>query len=230
MDLQSLVTGVEAYIRQRLAHYLEELRELCAIDSGSYNKAGLDEMAARLGERIRELGMQVTIIEREDWGNDLYSVLRGNGGGNVLLVGHIDTVYPTGTAAARPLRVEGDTIFGPGVSDMKGCILSAIYVIEALAAMDYRSFGEIRLLCVSDEEINTRHCLDIMQTACEDVQGALILEAARANGDIVSARKGLSYYTLSARGHSAHAGVEPEMGRNAIGIRIPVYNIAGICY
>ena len=216
MDLRSLVTGVEAYTQQRLSHYLEELRELCAIDSGSYNKAGLDEMAARLGARVRDLGMQVTIIEREDWGNDLYSVLRGDGGGNVLLVGHMDTVYPVGTAAARPLRVEGDTIFGPGVSDMKGCILAAIYAIEALVAMDYRSFGEMRLLCVSDEEINTRHCLDIMQTACENVQGALVLEAARANGDIVSARKGLTYYTLSARGHSAHAGVEPEMGRNAI--------------
>jgi len=216
MDLQSLVTGVEAYTRQRLSQYIEELRELCAIDSDSYHKSGLDEMALFLAARIRGSGMQVTIIERQTWGNDLYGVLSGNGGRNVLLLGHMDTVYPVGTAAARPLQVQGDIIYGPGVSDMKGCILSAIYAIEALSAMNYRSFGEIRFLCVSDEEINTRHCQDIMQNACENAQGALVLEAARSNGDIVSARKGHTWYMLTAHGRSAHAGVEPEKGRNAV--------------
>jgi glutamate carboxypeptidase len=216
MDLQSLVTGVEAYTRRRLSQYIEELRELCAIDSDSYHKSGLDEMALFLAARMRGSGMQVTIIERQTWGNDLYGVLSGNGGRNVLLLGHMDTVYPVGTAAARPLQVQGDIIYGPGVSDMKGCILSAIYAIEALSAMNYRSFGEIRFLCVSDEEINTRHCRDIMQNACENAQGALVLEAARSNGDIVSARKGHTWYMLTAHGRSAHAGVEPEKGRNAV--------------
>lgn len=216
MDLQSLVTSVEAYARQRLSQYIEELRELCAIDSDSYHKSGLDEVALFLAARMRGLGMQVTIFERQTWGNDLYGVLPGDGDRNVLLLGHMDTVYPVGTAAARPLQVQGDIIYGPGVSDMKGCILSAIYAIEALSALDYRSFGEIRFLCVSDEEINTRHCQDIMQKACENAQGALVLEAARSNGDIVSARKGHTWYMLTARGRSAHAGVEPEKGRNAV--------------
>src|SRR6266436_8586433 len=187
MDLQSLVSGVEAYTQQHLSHYIEELRELCAIDSDSYHKPGLDEMAARLGARMRNLGMQATIIERADWGNDLFGVLQGKDGGNVLLLGHIDTVYPVGTAAARPLLVDGDTILGPGTCDMKGCILSAVYTVEALLSAGYRSFGELRFLCVSDEEINERHCEDIMQQACRNCQRALVLEAARANGDIVSA-------------------------------------------
>src|SRR5437660_4470955 len=140
----------------------------------------------------------------------------GNGAGNVLLLGHMDTVYPVGIAATRLVQVEGDIIYGPGVSDMKGCILSAIYAIEALLAMNYRAFGEIRFLCVSDEEINVRHCQDVMQTACENVGGALVLEAARSNGDIVSSRKGHTWYKLTALGRSAHAGVEPEKGRNAV--------------
>lgn len=216
MDLQSLVLGVQSYTRERLPRYIEELRELCAIDSDSYNKPGLDEMAARLGSRMRGLGMQVTIIEQETWGNDLLGVMQGDGGGNVLLLGHIDTVYPVGTAAARPLRVEGDLVYGPGVSDMKGCILSAIYAIEALQALNLHSYGELRFLCVSDEEINVRHCKGLIQQACQDCQAALVLEAARANGDIVSARKGSAVYTLTAHGRSAHAGVEPEKGRNAI--------------
>ncbi len=216
MELQSLVAGVEAYTRQRLSQYIEELRELCAIDSDSYHKSGLDEMALLLAARMRGLGMHATIIERESWGNDLLGVLHGNGGANVLLLGHIDTVYPVGIAAARPVRVEGDIVYGPGVCDMKGCILSAIYAIEALVATHYNSFGEIRFLCVSDEEINTRHSQDIMQQACDNAQGALVLEAARSNGDIVSARKGHTWYRLTAQGRSAHAGVEPEKGHNAV--------------
>jgi glutamate carboxypeptidase len=216
MDLQTLVAGVEAYTREHLSQYIEELRELCSIDSYSYHKPGLDEMALFLAARMRGLGMHATIIERQSWGNDLLGTLHGNGGANVLLLGHMDTVYPVGIAAARPVQIEGDIVYGPGVCDMKGGVLSGIYAIEALKAMNHYSFGEIRFLCVSDEEINTRHCQDIMQTACENAQGALVLEAARSNGDIVSARKGHTWYMLTARGRSAHAGVEPEKGRNAV--------------
>jgi glutamate carboxypeptidase len=214
--MESLVLDVEKYVQQRLPQYIEELRTLCAIDSYSYHKSGLDAVARWLAIRLQSLGMEATIIEREKWGNDLFGVLQGDGSGNVLLIGHIDTVYPVGTAAARPLRVEGDTILGPGTCDMKGGVLSAVYAIEALLAIGGRSFGELRLLCVSDEEINERHCEDIMQQACQGCQRALVLEAARANGDIVSARKGNAWYTLTAHGRSAHAGVEPEKGRNAI--------------
>jgi glutamate carboxypeptidase len=216
MELQSLVTGVEEYTRQRLSQYIEELRELCAIDSDSYHKPGLDELALFLAARMRGLGMHATIIERESWGNDLLGVLRGNGGANVLLLGHIDTVYPVGIATARPVRVEGDIVYGPGVCDMKGCILSAIYAIEAMVASNYHAFGEIRFLCVSDEEINTRHSHDVVEQACDNARGALVLEAARSNGDIVSARKGHTWYRLTAQGRSAHAGVEPEKGHNAV--------------
>jgi glutamate carboxypeptidase len=216
MKLSSLVREVEEYTRLRLPQYIEELRDLCAIDSDSYNKAGLDEMAVVLAERMRGIGMQGEIIRREQWGNDVYGVLRGTGQGNVLLLGHIDTVYPPGTAAERPLHIEGNIAYGPGVCDMKGCILATIYAIEALQAAGFHEYGELRFLCVSDEEINTRHIQDIMERACVDCQYALILEAARSNGDIVSARKGTTSYMLTAQGRAAHAGVEPENGRNAV--------------
>src|SRR6266567_5160401 len=112
--MESLVLSVEAYVRQRLPQYIEELRTLCAIDSYSYHKPGLDAVAAWLVERLQHIGVEATSIEREKWGNDLYGVLKSDGRGNVLLLGHSDTVYPVGTAAARPLRVDGDTSLGPG--------------------------------------------------------------------------------------------------------------------
>jgi glutamate carboxypeptidase len=216
MDLQTLVSEVATFTQQRLTHYVQELTALCAIDSGSYYKPGLDATALHLANRLREIGMQTTIIENDLWGNDLLATVKGTGSGNVLLLGHIDTVYPTGTAAQRPVRLEGETLYGPGVCDMKGCILSALYALEALLTINYRDFGEIRFLCVSDEEIFERHCLDTIREACQDCQGALVLEAARANGDIVSARKGNAGYLLAAHGRAAHVGVEPEKGRNAI--------------
>lgn len=212
MDLQPLVRDIEAYTQQRLSQYIDELRELCSIDSYSYYKPGLDEMALWLAMRMRSMGVNATIIEHEEWGNDLVSVVHGKGEGNVLLVGHTDTVYPVGIGTARPVRLEGDMLYGPGVSDMKGCILSAIYAIEAMLAAGYRPFKELRFLCVSDEEITSRHCLKLIEHASRKCHGALILEAARDNGDIVSSRKGNARYTLTARGHSAHAGVEPEKG------------------
>src|ERR1700676_2468900 len=83
MDVPSLVREVAKYTQQRLPQYIEELRELCAIDSDSYNKVGLDEMALVLAERLRGIGMHVDIIRRETWGNDMYGVVRGTGQGNV---------------------------------------------------------------------------------------------------------------------------------------------------
>ena len=216
MDLQALVLAVAAYTQERLPSYIQELTELCAIDSDSYSKPGLDTMALRLAGRMRDIGMNATIIENEIWGNDVLAVVKGDGGGNVLLLGHIDTVYPIGTAAERPVRVEGEAIYGPGVCDMKGCILSGIYAVEALMTMGYRDFGEIRFLCVSDEEILVRQCKETIREVCQDCQVALVLEVARASGDIVSSRKGNAGYSLTADGLSAQAGVEPEKGRNAI--------------
>ena len=216
MDVQTLVMDVEQYVGQRLPQYIDALRELCSIDTYSYHKSGIDKMARLLAARMRALGMEVSLIERQQWGNDLYGVAHGQGGGNVLLITHMDTVYPVGTASAHPVLVEDDTVYGPGVSDMKGGILNGLYAIQALLAQGYRPFGEIRVLCVSDEEIPVRHCRDIMLKACRGSQAALVLESARANGALVSARKGGACYTLTARGHAAHAGVEPEKGRNAI--------------
>jgi glutamate carboxypeptidase len=214
---QLSVCDVEQYVQDHLPHYLKELSDLCAIDSGTYYKEGVDMVALYLEERMRSLDMDVSLCRQEKWGNDVYATLHGDGQGKVTLLGHIDTVYPVGTAAARPVQVQGDKVLGPGVYDMKGCVLSAVYAIEAILAQNYHHFGEIHFLCVTDEEISEeRHSRNLIWQACQNSQGVLVLEGARENGDLVSARKGGSWYKLSAHGHCAHAGVEPEKGRNAI--------------
>jgi glutamate carboxypeptidase len=210
------VQEVQSYVENHLQQYLKELSDLCGLDSGTHNKPGVDEVALYLAGRMRGLGMDITMFENEQAGNDIYGVLHGKGYGNVLLLGHIDTVYPVGTAITRPVRVEGNMVLGPGVYDMKGCVLSSIYAVEALVALNCHDFNEIRLLCVSDEEISTRHSKEIIRQACQGCQSVLVLEGARENGDLVSERKGGSWYRLCAHGHSAHAGVEPEKGSNAI--------------
>lgn len=213
---QVSIGDVKYYVQDHLQRYLKELSDLCAIDSGTYDKAGIDRVSLSLQKRMHGLGMEVSLYEQEKWGNDLYGILRGNGQGKVTVLGHIDTVYPMGTAAARPVQVQGNKVLGPGVYDMKGCILSTVYAIEALLAQDYYNFGEIHFLCVTDEEISERHSQNLILQACQNSQRVLVLEGARENGDLVSARKGGSWYKLSAHGHCAHAGVEPEKGRNAI--------------
>ena len=104
MNRQSLVLDVQSYMQHHLPQYVEELCNLCAIDSGSYHKLGLDEMAKVLATRLRGLGMDVTLFEQEQWGNDLLGVIHGDGGGTMVLLGHIDTVYPVRTAAVRPRK------------------------------------------------------------------------------------------------------------------------------
>ncbi|GCE23081.1 M20/M25/M40 family metallo-hydrolase [Dictyobacter kobayashii] len=218
MELQVLVQAIERLVDQHLPHYVDDLRLLCAIDSGSDYKPGLDQVGMFLVSRMQQLGMTTSVIENGLNGNDVVGTLSGHGRGRgkIVLLGHIDTVYPVGVAEQRPLQIKGTRLYAPGASDMKGCILAALYALEAMVSLHYDDFAEICLLCVSDEETSLRHSIPLIQHVCRDSDAVLVLEAARENGAIVSARKGSAWYKLTAQGHAAHAGVEPEKGKNAI--------------
>ena len=215
VDLHALRAAVEA----RHPRYLAELEQLVNIDCGSYSSAGVNRVADFVAGALAELGATVERIPHapaadETALGDLVVGRMQGGGPRVLLIGHMDTVFPEGTAAARPFRVDGDRALGPGVSDMKGGLLAGLHAIAALCA----GGAEPNLTFVAnpDEEIgspfSTPHIRAL--TAGHDV--ALVLECARANGDVVSARKGIADFEITFTGRAAHAGVEPEKGRSAI--------------
>jgi glutamate carboxypeptidase len=135
----------------------------------------------------------------------------------VLLVAHLDTVYPIGTAAARPVRRDGDVLLGPGSCDNKSGLLSGLYAMAALESLDLLGqLGGVTLVCGSDEETDMATSGPLLERLATQHTIGLVLEAGRENGDIVSARKGGGHFVLEVHGKAAHAGVEPHKGANAI--------------
>lgn len=199
-----------------LPAYLADLRALVGRDCGTHNKAGVDAVGALVRQRLESLGAEVTAFPHQQFGDCLYGGWRGRGTARILLLGHMDTIYPDGTVARHPLRQEGSILKGPGTCDMKAGLLSAIYAAHAVAASDFDQFAEIGVFCNSDEEINSPVSRHLYAPLAQQAHAALVLEAARANGNIVSSRKGAGTFTLTVRGRAAHAGVEPEKGANAI--------------
>ncbi|MBC8162793.1 MAG: M20 family metallopeptidase [Roseiflexaceae bacterium] len=207
------------YLEPRLERYIEELRQLCAIECPTSSKAGVDQAGAWVRQWLNARAWEAKQYPAETVGDGLLATVRGGtpGGLRVLLAAHLDTVYPVGVAAARPLRQEGDNILGPAAADNKSGLLSGLYAMAALEDCGLLApFESISLLCGGDEETDMRASLAILQALAPHYDLALVLEAGRENGDIVGARKGNGQFVFEVHGRSAHAGVEPHKGANAI--------------
>ncbi len=205
-------------VKRRLPDYLTDLEAIVNIESGSYTKDGVDEVATWMADRLSALGASIERHHHADLGDTIVATFVGGGGPTVLLVGHTDTVFDPGYLARRPFEIAGDRVLGPGVSDMKSGLLTGLYAIAAVQAISAdASLPLDRLIYVvnPDEEIGSPVSRELIAQLAEGVDAAFVLEAARANGDIVSARKGMMHLRATIHGRSAHAGVEPEKGRSA---------------
>jgi glutamate carboxypeptidase len=218
MDLEVL-RGIAA---EGYDAFVAELEQMVNVDCGSYTPDGVNTIADLCEARMREHGWKVNRRphapdEGEPQLGDLVvGELEGAGGPSILLVGHMDTVFDEGTVAERPFRIEGDRARGPGVSDMKGGLLTGFHAVEALQRAGFDGYGRITYVCNPDEEIGSPFSGPVIGELAPAYDVAFVLEGARANGDIVSARKGITDYTIEFTGRAAHAGVEPEKGANAV--------------
>ncbi len=193
--------------------FVERLSEFCGMDTFTGDVPALDRCAAVLAGWAESAGLSVELVPSPD-GQHLIASTAGAGTGRVLLIGHHDTVFVPGTAAARPVRVEGTRALGPGVADMKGGVLVALDAMARLARDPAGPHGRVELHCVPDEEGRNiePHTLDRMRGAT----ASLCFECGRASGAIVTRRKAGTWLTLLASGRAAHAGTEPHEGRSAL--------------
>ncbi len=210
------MTDFSAMLLTTLPRYLDDLETLVNLDCGTHNKAGVDTVARLMRDRFQEFGAKVVTLPHEKYGDCLYGFWRGRGRARILLIGHMDTVYSDGTPSQYPFRRKGARGMGAGICDMKSGLLNGVYALHAVVASGFDDYAEIGMFCNSEEEIGSPISRDLYAPYARGAQAALILEPGRENGDIVSARKGVGTYTVTVHGKSAHAGVEPHKGANAI--------------
>lgn len=211
-----MMKTINSFLNSSLTDYLADLAALVNLDCGTENKAGVDQVGTWIRDRCTAWGWEVQHFPLSDYGDCWLARLPGRGSGRIMLIGHLDTVYPDGTAASRPMRFEGPKIMGPGVCDMKGGLLVGMYAMRALQTAGFDDFAELVFFFNSEEELGSPVSRTLYTPVVQQMDAALVLEAARMNGDIVSARKGAGVYAVRVRGKAAHAGVEPEKGANAV--------------
>lgn len=200
-----------------LQTYLEELRPLIDVDCGTYTLEGINVVADLMQEKYQAMeGWSITRIDCGKAGVGLEVRNKPEAEHiDVMLMGHMDTVFPEGTVAKRPMSVDAEKAYGPGVSDMKSGLLNIVYALRNLdkSVLDTLSI----CICMNpDEETGSLDSVDWIQATAKKAKHVLVAEAARADGGLVKARKGMARYKITFHGKAAHAGNEPEKGRSAI--------------
>jgi len=195
------------------------LERLVNQDSGTYDREGVNRVADMMASTFQAIGFSVQRLPNDAYGDHLVAT-RGDGPGRkrLLCVGHMDTVFPAGTAAARPFRIQGGRATGPGVVDMKGGLTVLRFALAALAATESPTIHEagITVLMNADEEIGSPSSHALIDETARRHDAAIVLEPARPNGECVIARKGVGHFRMEVFGKQAHAGSQPELGVNAI--------------
>lgn len=191
------------------------LERLVNIDSGSTHKEGIDEVGGILKELYEELGFSTEVVEESTSGNNMVITYGENP--SILLVAHMDTVFRVGTAKERPFKIEGDKAYGPGVIDMKGSQVALLYAMKALKEKNLRALESVQIVLNGDEETGSETSRPIIEKCAEGKKYALIMEPARKDGSLVTARRGVGRYSVYVTGKAAHSGIEPQNGISAIG-------------
>jgi glutamate carboxypeptidase len=210
-----------SFCQQHESEMLSLLRKMVEIESPSDDKAAVDRMGEFLAQAFERLGGQVTFYPQEAAGNHLKADFAGGPsdratGKPVLLLGHFDTVWPLGTLAKMPFRMEDDRAFGPGVYDMKAGIAMMMFALRALKESG-AAHRPVTILLDTDEEVGSRTGRPIVEATAKDCEAVLVLEPSQGpQGHLKTSRKGVGDMTIRVRGRASHSGVDFEKGRSAI--------------
>jgi glutamate carboxypeptidase len=190
------------------------LKKLVETESPSHDKAAVDRVGAIVAEEAHRIGASIETLPQVQAGN-LVLARWGEGIGGILLLCHMDTVFPIGTISKMPYYEKNEKVYGPGVSDMKGGIVVALAgITSALSTGDLSR--PITVLFTSDEEIGSHAAEATIVKLAKESALVLVLEPAMPDGAVKTWRKGIGEFIVRTRGRAAHAGGDHEKGRNAI--------------
>ena len=196
---------------------LDLLHTLVNIDSGTGDVEGGRKIAALLIPQLKALGANVKTVSAEapDLPENIVATVTGSGRCRILMIGHMDTVFGPGTAAARPYSVEGDRAHGPGVADEKGGVVEGLYTLKLLHDLGFNNFARITFLIETSEERGSPGTKNLIRKLLADSDVELNLEPGDPPDVITVWRKGSTTFHIDVKGKAAHAGVNPQDGRNA---------------
>jgi glutamate carboxypeptidase len=225
-SLQSTITESHS-AKSLLDHYaarqeaiLKSIRELVERETKSREESRLNEIAGFVSGQLREVGGQVELIPQNGYGTHLrarFDFGHDRTEQGVLVVGHLDTVWPVGSLERLPFRVtlEGRA-HGPGIFDMKSGVAIVVESLRTIVSRRLATKRPVTLLLTCDEEIGSRTSRPLIEEEAKNAAAALILEPPISGGVVKTGRKGIGTFTVRALGRAAHAGLDPEKGVNAI--------------
>jgi glutamate carboxypeptidase len=207
------------YLRAARPGMVELLHRLALAESPSDNPAAVAPVLAMLTAELERVGLAVRRFRGRVSAGTLYARPRPRVARRPLqlLVGHCDTVWPVGTVGRMPVRVEGETLRGPGVFDMKGGLVQMLYALRAVRELGLRPAADSVVVINSDEEVGSPDSTPLIGRLARRAVRAFILEPAFGRaGKLKTARKASGGFTVTVTGRAAHAGINPEEGASAI--------------
>lgn len=209
---------IRRQLERRRVAILARLARFARAESPSTDKIALDRFARLLAAECRLAGAKARVVARAGAGNHVLARFGASRRGRpILILGHFDTVYPLGALARTPFRVRAGRAVGPGVLDMKSGLVIALAAIEVLRDVGVEPSSPVICLFTSDEETGSHSSRALIESCARNARVALVLEpAAGLGGKLKTARKGTGEIEITVHGKQAHAGLNPEMGVNAI--------------
>ncbi len=211
------MSDLRAYFDAHTQDMVDGLRRLVEIESPSRDKGAVDALGAVVAQGSEELGAAVTWDRQAERGDHLLARWgEATEGDPFLILCHLDTVWPLGTLAERPVRIEDGRLYGPGSYDMKAGVVIALAALRGLRALGRWPQRPITALFNSDEELGSRTSRALIEAEAGRSHLVLVLEPALGDGSLKTSRKGTGWFVVSASGRAAHAGQCHDEGINAI--------------